>query len=375
MAALLRKIGKALRFLWVTPSELAYWRAARQSGLFDVGFYRATNLLNPLFHAFPLRHYIVFGEAANLRPNPAFSPRAYRRHNRDLGGLEARPFEHFIRIGRDAALRTTDQSAGEAGLALTLPPLPGRPEPPQDYAIALHLYYPELWGEFAAGLGAVDIGFDLYVTLTDRGAQTATLADQIRAEFPAAVVLVMPNHGRDVFPFLWLVNAGLFAGYRAVCKLHSKRSEHRDDGDHWRRALVAGVLPGASTGAQLARFLDDDGAMLWVADGYCYDDLRWWGANEAATRGILGRIGVKIDAAGLSFPAGSIYWLKPSLIRRMRDLELTWRAFEPEYGQVDGTLAHGFERAVGYLAAAAGGAVRQSGELEKPLKPAANLPR
>ena len=64
-----------------------------------------------------------------------------------------------------------------------------------------------------------------------------------------------PNRGRDVLPFVHLVNAGVLDGYAAVCKLHTKRSPHREDGDTWRRHLIGDILPEGRTGATLARFL------------------------------------------------------------------------------------------------------------------------
>ncbi len=40
------------------------------------------------------------------------------------------------------------------------------------FAVLAHVYYPDLWPEFATRLAALDIDHDLFVTLTWRGAVT-----------------------------------------------------------------------------------------------------------------------------------------------------------------------------------------------------------
>ena len=116
-----------------------------------------------------------------------------------------------------------------------------------------HVFYHDLWDEIADRIEAAGIAFDLFVTITDKGKETDALVERIRARFPAARTLRYPNRGRDVLPFVHLVNAGALDGYQAVCKVHTKRSPHREDGDHWRRHLMAGILPAGTTAATCSR--------------------------------------------------------------------------------------------------------------------------
>lgn len=358
---LARRARIALRLLLPNADERAYLGEIRQSGLFDRGFYRAANPgLHWLFRALPERHYVLFGERAGLHPNRHFSPLQHWRRMAAAGVPALHPLRHYLRHG-GAVL---PEAAPEAGPPTLGPPTLG-PPPPRGaaQAIALHLFYEELWPEFAAVFRGLDIGFDLYVTLCDRGRETAATAARIRADFPGARVLTMPNRGRDILPFLRLVNAGWLDGYEAVAKLHSKRSPHLSDGDGWRRHLTGGILPRGRTASHLARFKADAGAGFWVADGQHFTGAEWWGANFARTAELLAPCGIAPRRAKLSFPAGSIYWLKPAMIAAIRNLGLTADAFEPEYGQTDGTLAHAVERALGALAGAAGLAIRETAEL------------
>ncbi len=374
---IIRRARLALRLLVPTPAELAYVRDMKRSGLFDRQFYRTTNTaLHPLFLRFPERHFVQLGERLGLWPNPDFSPAAYLRHNPDLAGLGLPPFRHYLSFGRHEDRLTKDipQELVETSIATPrLRPI-GGPKAPQ--AVVIHVYYPDVWDEFARVLRKVPFDYDLFVTLTWRGKESEALKARIEADFPGTRVVPVRNHGRDIFPFLLLVNAGWLEGYQAVCKLHTKKSPHRTDGEHWRRHLVSGILEGPRLAERLARFKADPEAAFWVADGQHFTGTAWWGSNYQTVAAVLRRIEIACDPGHLSFPAGSIYWLKPLMVDLMRGLNLTEDLFEPESGQTDGTLAHAVERALGALAEASGMRVVQATELDtaKPL-PAANRPR
>lgn len=363
------KLLSAAAFVLPRPRKDLYaWRVAR-SGLFDRAYYAEVSAgVNALYRAFPERHYVRFGEMLGWQPNPDFSSRAYLRHNPDLIGGTLFPFEHYIRVGKDEDRIFRDLPQGPAVLDIVLADLRSlaaapRPAAGARVAVHVHIYYLDLWDEFAAALDRLGVPFDLYVTVTFFGDESEALRDRIAAERPEATVLLMPNHGRDIFPFLHLVNAGVLSGYEAVCKLHTKRSPHRTDGDTWRRHLVAGLLPEGGVGGPLAAFLADPGASLWVADGQHYDDTIWWGSNRGATDRLLRRVELAGDPDRLSFPAGSMYWIKPALLATIRGLALTDMEFEAESGQLDGTVAHAFERALGYMAQTGGRRIVQTSQL------------
>lgn len=359
-----RQVGIVLRFLWPSRATRRYVRQIRASGAFDRAFYFGSNpRLRGLFRLAPERHYVLFGEAAGLCPNPGFSPRAYLYNNPDLAG--ACPLQHYIETGK-AEQRTVLRASNESG--------PLMPEPPADpvaadaapVAVALHLFYHDMWPEFSRRLAAQTFPFDLFVTLTGTTEETAGLEARIRSEFPGARVWALPNHGRDILPFLWLLRSGLLSPYQAICKLHSKKSPHRGDGDSWRNLLTEGVLGHPDiTRSRLQTFLADPAAGIWVADGQHYRGEDWWGMNRPRTAELLARLGIDLeqDVQGLTFPAGSIYWVKPAVLEKLDALALGPADFEPEQALVDGTTAHAVERAMGYLARAAGTHIREPAQL------------
>jgi hypothetical protein len=369
-----RHVATALRLLVPTRAQGRYARAIARNGLFDRAFYFACNPYLPLLcRLFPERHYVLRGEPMGLCPSPDFSPRAYLALNPDVAASGLAPLAHYMafgraqnRLARDLPLGQMPRGLGLAGGGpLVFPDVSQALAGPHgDVAVVVHLYYPELWPELAARLAVQDFAFDLLVTLTGDTRSTADLAARIRAEFPQARVWAMPNHGRDLYPFLYLIQAGVLAPYRAICKLHGKKSLHREDGDDWRRGLVAGVLgEAAPTAARLARFLADDSVGIWVADGHLCVGAKWWGANSARTQALLARHGISAPQDQLRFAAGSIYWIKQALLQRLADLQLGPEDFEPEMGQVDGTTAHALERALGVLSQQAGLEIRESRSL------------
>ena len=392
MDNLLRRTGILIRFALPGPRALRYLYRIRRSDLFDRQYYRDTNPdLHPLFRAFPERHYVIFGEAEGRAPRPDFDPRAYLRLNPDLAGWAGHAFEHHVLHGHREARVTVDPPSPVGGLSVLPPALRRDPgAAPRDLAAVVHLYYPDLWPEIVDALRAARLEMDLFVTLTHRPEQVdetdATapnsaetepetdglgihtpleeIAARISADWPGARVITMPNHGRDIFPFVHLAGSGLLDPYRAVCKIHTKRSPHRQDGAAWRQHLIRGILPGADTARLLGRFLGDDAAGLWVADGQHYTDARWWGSNRDGVARLLRRVGVRPDPHRLSFPAGSIYWIKPMLLTMIGGLRLDMHDFAPESGQLDGTTAHAFERVLGGLTEAADLEIRQTSQIE-----------
>lgn len=362
--------ARALRFLrifFLTPQERAALKAGRGSGLFDPVYYAgAYPQVHGLFQPFLLRHYIVYGEHMGYRPNPDFSPSAYLRYNTDVAAQGISPFLHYAASGHKEERITKELPKVEELPDVLAPKLRFDPARPRaDVAIVMHIYYPDLWPEFKAKIDSLDIAHDLYVTLTYRGDETEELAAQIRTEFPGATVLPLENRGRDILPFLALVNAGALTGYKAVCKIHTKKSPHREDGEIWRRHLIEGVLPDTGLKGLLETFIADKKASFWVADGQHFEDTKWWGSNLEITRSLLRRIEVEITGKRLSFPAGSIYWMKPVIVDLLKAMKLNAEQFDPEMAQVDGTLAHALERTMGFLSDVAELEIRQTTQVEQ----------
>ena len=217
-------------------------------------------------------------------------------------------------------------------------------------AVVAHIYYEDTWPDIAGALRGLTIPFDLIVTTV---AGRERLVEKIRRGYPRAEIEIVENRGRDVGPFLVLLERGRLDGYRYVCKVHGKKSMDGGRktymGDMWRRRLLFDLLgaPGAAN-ATIDMFERDtsigmigSGAFRLPKEGYP-EDLSW-AANRPMTLKIAERMGVPADKFQLDFFGGTMFWVRPEALKPLRELRLA--ADVPrESGLVDGDLPHALER-------------------------------
>jgi lipopolysaccharide biosynthesis protein len=223
----------------------------------------------------------------------------------------------------------------------------------------MHVHFPELVDELVTGLESIPVPFDLFVT-NSSGSSLALDVDKL-PRLRAMSVFEIENHGRDILPLVTLVNYGVLDPYELLLKVHTKKSvwrqEHADlggTGDEWRSGFLESLLGDESTVMSvLDQFADDPTLGLLTASGNILGP-EFWGGDEAITRALLRRIGLRLEPDLLTFAAGSMYWVRGFVIQGLRALDLAPDDFEPEGGQVDGTTAHAIERAIGILANEAG---------------------
>jgi lipopolysaccharide biosynthesis protein len=229
-------------------------------------------------------------------------------------------------------------------------------------AVVLHLHYPDLWPEFEQAISSIREPFDLFVTVT---AKDIAVEERIHQKFPQAQTLHFENRGRDVLPLVVLINSGVLFRYQLVCKIHSKRSLQRNDGDQWRHILVDGILGGQDLVTRIVAAFDRDPDLgMVVADGQIYgSDPSHWAGNLDRLRSDAPKIGIYDIPAGLAFPGGSMYWIRPFLLRQIGALKLGPKDFEPEPLPADGTTAHAVERLLGLICHDAGMRIVESGKL------------
>lgn len=350
---LIRHWLEALSSLWVLFSlkrkQRAYLKLLKQSGMFDRDFYRQQNpQLFWLYLYLSERHYIVQGEDVGLFPNSHFSPKAYLRLNPAAMRSNQPPLLHYLTLGRLEDAPTRDPSPIDEVDKAPLPKMVPKPRHNR-FAAVVHVYYVDLWEELDEQLQRSGLSFDRFITITNLGAESQALAAKIRQRYPADQVWLMPNHGRDIFPWVALINAGVLAGYEAVCKLHSKRSPHLKDGGQWRASLLYGLLPPKQTRALVEAFLADQHLGMLVTKEQHLIGAKWWGANQSRACELLARAGMEVDPAVLNFAAGSMFWAKPHGLAWVAKLELDAHDFELEQGGTDGSTAHAFERMMGYI--------------------------
>lgn len=221
-----------------------------------------------------------------------------------------------------------------------------------DMAVVAHVYYHDLWDEIAERLDALGAAFDLYVSLPLNKLVSPMVA-RIRKRYPGATIYLAENRGRDMAPFLRVLADIADLGYTAVCKVHTKRSTHREDGDEWRRDALDGLLSPAHVALILDALRRGDAGVVGPA-GHLVDGRYYSGLNELTVAELAGRLGHDARKDAPAFVSGSMFWFRPEALRPLLSLGLTLDHFEPEQGQTDGTLAHALERLVPIAARIAG---------------------
>ncbi len=218
--------------------------------------------------------------------------------------------------------------------------------------VLAHVHYPELWGDIDERLGRIHEPYDLLVTVTAGAAES--IIPTIARRHRTARIEIVPNRGRDWGPTVFVAGKGLLSGYDAVAKVHTKKSEHRVDGDTWRLELLDGVFESPDAIRRIVDLLSLDPSVGMVFPTGHLVGTEHWGSDLAIVEGLAARLPMAFDPAGLKFAQGSMFWCRPWLLERLADLNLEWDDFELEASQYDGTTAHALERMVGVYCSVAG---------------------
>jgi hypothetical protein len=239
---------------------------------------------------------------------------------------------------------------------LPVPETPWRPSVVSQckIGVALHLYYTDLWSEIATFLNTIKRPFHLWIT---HCGMDDALNKQIIRTFPQAQLIRVENRGRDIWPFVSLLNAGAFDLCDAICKIHSKKTLHGSGsgetllGSRWRRRVLYDLVAFGRTDMIAGKFEHDPGLgmlgprSLRVPSDRCNLKAAW-GSDKSRekTLEIARRMDAPMSDRDLDFFAGSMFWAKRAALEPLRRLGLRREDFPDEQGQLDGTTHHALER-------------------------------
>lgn len=223
-------------------------------------------------------------------------------------------------------------------------------DPEVKIAIIIHLYYVDNWDLFNSALNRLAHKFDLFITLP---AENLEFSEKIKQTHKNAIILEVPNRGRDVLPFLktayWIEKLG----YEYVLKLHSKKSTHRTDGQDWLNDIVNKLLPeNKKVASQITNLLTRKNIpLIGPKDQYLSLAVNFE-ANGLNITKIISRIYspevahqiLQVDRTQHGFFAGTMFWLRLDAVKPILEQNYGPRDFDREKGQIDGTFAHALER-------------------------------
>lgn len=220
-------------------------------------------------------------------------------------------------------------------------------------AIAVHVFYPELWPEIAQRLKVIRHSFVLDITTPPT--QAAHVETVVKQDFPAARIHVTPNHGMDIMPFLSLVPHWQKEGILAVCKLHTKRGDGGPIATHWYKYLVDTLVGHPDTPSQIAHAFTKHQHLRLVGPAIFYlSGQRLVYENEANLAQIQLALGQgPLPQEDWGFFAGTMFWARPAALAPLANLVASSAASHPaaiftEYAK-DGRYEHALERAFGLI--------------------------
>ncbi|TDY25460.1 rhamnosyltransferase [Paraburkholderia sp. BL6665CI2N2] len=278
-----------------------------------------------------------------------------------------------MRVGRPAPVALGSGGAANP-VSILLPEFQLRSIIPADLraecAIVVHLYHVDLADEIGDYLDNVIAPVDVFVSV--KNVQDYYEAKRVFDERGRKVFLyVHENIGRDVGPFISLLNSGLLSRYLCVCKIHSKKSVYSDKGHSWRDSLFNSLLGNSYRVFKIVEaFRQNPACGIIGPDDAFVTHPRFWGGNEARLRILAARVGVPDEEVSLGFFAGTMFWFRPAALDGIRALNVQLSDFEPEAGQRDATLAHVLERAFSLAARHLGFYSASTAALDRPLDPA-----
>ncbi|MBZ9566660.1 glycoside hydrolase family 99-like domain-containing protein [Modicisalibacter tunisiensis] len=218
-------------------------------------------------------------------------------------------------------------------------------------AIVIHAFYTDVLEEILHEIQwAKNIESSIYITTPHEKKKDV---EDVASHFSYKIfVRAYENKGRDVLPFLKTIPEIAENNHEFLIKIHTKKSLHRADGDNWRKDLYSQLLSFPKYVRGLIDFRNEKDLVLMSPDGSLVPISYYWGANEENVLKLCEKYQIKFSRDGhYKFIAGTMFVARVSFFKELVDKEyILSDDFDREAGQVDGTLAHAYERFFGIFA-------------------------
>jgi lipopolysaccharide biosynthesis protein len=275
------------------------------------------------------------------------------------GQMEAAPCTQGIRGGRDSELHAPPDHYNHELLPVTRSGLHSATRSNMNGRVAVHVhaYYVDKLPTLLEKLGAIPVSHDLFIsTNTEAKARhIAALLGTMTWPYSSVQIEVCPNRGRDVGPFIIDFGKRLL-NYSYALHIHTKKCEYNEThGASWLNHNLDHLLHSPEYVSAILDLFERDstqGVLLPIP----YPGVAsWmeWGGNRETTCNLLARLNIPqeyLDSMPLYFPAGTMFWFRPSALSPLLESEISWEDFPPEPIPIDGTLAHAVERCILYVA-------------------------
>lgn len=227
-------------------------------------------------------------------------------------------------------------------------------------AVHLHLYYLEQLPEILKNLNSLDgQNYDLFVTMVEKNQE----AEQAIKSFnPDAKIMIVPNLGYDVGPFIEFLHQINLDDYDYILKIHTKGNKSKNhtwlngnrlDNQLWKQILYDALLKDKERVKHNLAILEENPDIGMLSSKYCITD------EKRTYQKLLPQINESLQQCGFEkvervrFVAGTMFYVRAKLLKPL--LKYTIKDFTESDGNVkEGTFAHVVERLLGALVLAQG---------------------
>ena len=186
--------------------------------------------------------------------------------------------------------------------------------------------------------------FDVYISITiDIKIEDI---ERIKTLFSNANIFIFENRGRDVLPFLKILNKIYDLRYETLCKVHSKKSLDRNkDGLEWGKKLRMELFNNSEMiinkllNNEISFYADEKSCKSFKEPFFCF---------------CIKNVKMIAEYLNVEFyddfivPVGTMFWCKTKFLRPLINLQ-DYKYFSIEAGYLDNQLEHTIEQVMGLL--------------------------
>lgn len=278
------------------------------------------------------------------KPIPGFNPAIYAQSHPDLTGD---PLVHFIKNNypRGKWLQEVLQP-GKHNKIKTDESIHSR------VALHIHIHYIDDLSSLIKRIKKNKLRPDIYISTTSLETKEKIKSIFLCSGISLKEILVYTNKGRNIAPFLTGILPRIQHQYEIVGHVHLKKSLHSGVNivKNWNEFLFENIIGGrkAMLDQIIAEMLMDKSiGIVYPDDPNLYD----WRGNYNFAHDLSLKMGISIpdEHEKFNFPAGAMFWIRPSSFQPLMDLNLRWEDYPEEPAHVDGTMLHGLERLFGVI--------------------------
>ncbi len=211
--------------------------------------------------------------------------------------------------------------------------------------IVIHAFYPDVLEEIINKIKFIKgHKFKLYVsTIIDNEKSVNEILKKSKLSFHLEI---NENKGRDILPFIKIINQIKKDKIDLILKLHTKKTKHREDGAQWRNDLMDQLLSPRRFEFNIKKMRNPRYKFGIIGpERHVVSMDTYIGSNLENLLKLSKAIGVnENEMMQLPFVAGSMFFANIKIFEPILNLGLKDDDFDAEQGQVDGTIMHAIER-------------------------------